>query len=225
MLSVNVNEPKNEQTMNYQETTRVSYHKKSTQKATQENKTLHEDGTVLSISAAGQSLLQSKTQGAGHANTSNTGDLPGGAQEQNAAMEIKAKEKAEKAEKESYEEQVENSNEAADSFGEMAKMMEIARRISKGDHVPSKDEQKLMEFNSKLYQAAKAAAMLHVNEKHKKYKSILDEEENSDVEEKLRDLEQENAGEVIDQGDTGSQDGNVSIDVSDTGMSSTSPMV
>ena len=104
-------------------------------------------------------------------------------------------------EKESYEEQVESSNEEADAFKDLAKMMEIARRISKGDKVPPTDEKKLMEFNSKLYQAAKAAAMLHANEKHEKHKSLFEEEEDNDIDSKLRDLERENAGNVEDGAD------------------------
>ncbi|WP_313133918.1 hypothetical protein [Anaerocolumna sp.] len=92
---------------------------------------------------------------------------------------------------ESYREQLEASNDAKDGFRDMAKLMEIARRIAKGDKVPAKDEKKLMEFSPELYQAAKAAAMLHVNEKHKKHKSMFDDEEKNDIRNKLNSLEQE----------------------------------
>lgn len=92
---------------------------------------------------------------------------------------------------ESYREQLKASNETKDAFKDMAKLMEIARRISKGDKVPAKDEKKLMEFSPELYQAAKAAAMLHANEKHKKHKSMFDDEENNDIRNKLNSLEQE----------------------------------
>ncbi len=92
---------------------------------------------------------------------------------------------------ESYREQLEASNDAKDGFRDMAKLMEIARRISKGDKVPAKDEKKLMEFSPELYQAAKAAAMLHANEKHKEHKSMFDDEEKNDIRNKLNGLEQE----------------------------------
>ena len=42
-----------------------------------------------------------------------------------------------------------------DYYRDMAKVMEVARRLMKGDIVPSTDEKKLMEYNDKLYQMAK----------------------------------------------------------------------
>lgn len=38
---------------------------------------------------------------------------------------------------------------------DMAKCLEIARRISRGDKVPAQDEKKLMDFNMEIYQIAK----------------------------------------------------------------------
>lgn len=64
-----------------------------------------------------------------------------------------------------------------DATEDMAKAMETARRIARGDIVPFKDEQKLMEFDKDLYQMAKTAAMLHQAEKHKKHKSLYGDEE------------------------------------------------
>ena len=43
---------------------------------------------------------------------------------------------------------------------EMGKMLEIYHRIASGGQVPPEDEQRLMEYNHKLYMAAKTAAML-----------------------------------------------------------------
>lgn len=94
-----------------------------------------------------------------------------------------------------YEEQAKDSDKAAEAFADMAKLMEIARRISNGDKVPAKDEKKLMEYNSDLYQAAKAAALVNANKKHKKYDSMFEEENEDSKREKLRELEQENSGE------------------------------
>ena len=41
---------------------------------------------------------------------------------------------------------------------EMAKCLEIARRISRGDRVPAQDEKKLMDFNMDIYKMAKEMA-------------------------------------------------------------------
>lgn len=80
-----------------------------------------------------------------------------------------------------------------DAANEMAKCMEIARRLSDGDKVPAKDEKKLMEFNFKLYMASKNAGAIAQNEKRKKYKSLWDDEENPqevpDIEEMVNEAE------------------------------------
>ena len=64
-----------------------------------------------------------------------------------------------------------------DMAEDMAKAMETARRIARGDIVPAKDEQKLMEYNEDLYKMAKNAAMLHEMEKRRKQKSLYKDEE------------------------------------------------
>ncbi|WP_167957432.1 hypothetical protein [Anaerosporobacter faecicola] len=94
------------------------------------------------------------------------------------------------------EEQLEASKDAAKGVEDMGKMMEIARRIARGDKVPIKDEKKLMEYNSKLYQTAKAAAMLNMNKKHKKYKSMFDEENDEEQAKKIRDLDREDGADL-----------------------------
>lgn len=58
---------------------------------------------------------------------------------------------------------------------EMAKMMEVFRRISSGAKVPAEDEQRLMEFNPELYMAAKAAAIL-VKKNDEEYDSLWQDE-------------------------------------------------
>lgn len=60
---------------------------------------------------------------------------------------------------------------------DMAKCLEIARRISRGDKVPARDEQKLMEFNMEIYQMAKNMATMNMNKKHKEWESLWDDEE------------------------------------------------
>jgi len=79
--------------------------------------------------------------------------------------------------KEDLERQLESSENEKDAFMELAKVMEIARRIAHGDKVPPKDEKKLMEYSSKLYFAAKSAATMIENNKPKRYKSLYEDEE------------------------------------------------
>lgn len=99
--------------------------------------------------------------------------------------------------KEMYQQQLEAAKESAKAVGEgmqeLAKIIEISRRISNGDKVPASDEKKLMEYDSGLYQAAKAAAMLHADEKHKEYSSLYEDEED-DKGQMMRDLRRESSG-------------------------------
>lgn len=60
---------------------------------------------------------------------------------------------------------------------DMAKCLEIARRISRGDKVPAQDEKKLMDFNMEIYQIAKNMAVMNMNRKHKEWESLWDDEE------------------------------------------------
>lgn len=68
--------------------------------------------------------------------------------------------------------------EAMQDYGEeMAKCLEIARRISNGDRVPATDEKKLMDFNMEVYMAAKNMAVMNMDKKHKEYDSLWGDEE------------------------------------------------
>ena len=59
---------------------------------------------------------------------------------------------------------------AADDY---IKCIEVARRIARGDKVPPRDEKKLLEFNSEMYQMAKnMGSMVKRNEKQKEHKSL-----------------------------------------------------
>ena len=69
-----------------------------------------------------------------------------------------------------------------DYYTDMAKIMEVARRLMKGDIVPSTDEKKLMEYSDKLYQMAKNMGELAKTEKRKKYKSLWEDEEEKQYE-------------------------------------------
>lgn len=52
---------------------------------------------------------------------------------------------------------------------DMAKLLEVARRIMKGASVPASDEKKLMEFSSDMYQMAKNIGAMVQRQKREKY--------------------------------------------------------
>ncbi len=60
---------------------------------------------------------------------------------------------------------------------DMAKCLEIARRLSRGDKVPLQDEKKLMDFDMEIYQMAKNMATLNMDKKHKEWDSLWAEDE------------------------------------------------
>lgn len=67
---------------------------------------------------------------------------------------------------------------AMQEYGEeMAKCLEIARRLSRGDKVPLQDEKKLMDFNMEIYQMAKNMAAMNMNKEHKEWDSLWEEDE------------------------------------------------
>lgn len=69
-------------------------------------------------------------------------------------------------------------NEVAQEYAEdLGKIMEVARRLMKGDIVPPNDEKKLMEYSMELYQAAKNIGSLAKQKEKKEYDSLWDEEE------------------------------------------------
>lgn len=139
-----------------------------------------------------------RTDAAGNAVSAAAWQMTGAEKEQDDAKQKEEKEgvtvQISEQLKEMYQKQMEaakeNAEAAGEGFDEMAKAMEIARRIAKGDRVPPFDEKKLMEFSSELYQMAKAAAAIHANEKHKNHKSLYEDEE-SDSEQKIRELRRE----------------------------------
>lgn len=66
---------------------------------------------------------------------------------------------------------------------DLAKIMEVARRISKGAKVPASDEKKLMEYSMELYMSAKNLSVLNTEKKKKEYDSLWDDEEDEQKEE------------------------------------------
>ena len=63
---------------------------------------------------------------------------------------------------------------------DLAKIMEVARRIMKGGIVPPTDEQKLMEYSMELYQAAKNIGALVKKEKEE-YETLWEDDEEKTV--------------------------------------------
>lgn len=73
-----------------------------------------------------------------------------------------------------------------------SKCLEVARRLARGDKVPPKDEQKLLEFSDEMYQMAKNMAAIAENAKRKKHKSLWEDENaapEKSVEETVNNME------------------------------------
>ena len=88
----------------------------------------------------------------------------------------------------------EEAKEEAEAKGKEARrfgaVLEIFRRISRGDKVSPKDESALMEYDMKLYISAKSAAMMANSKKIKKHKkSLIEELEKAEKEKELKKAE------------------------------------
>ena len=81
----------------------------------------------------------------------------------------------------------EQQGEAMEEYAEdLGKIMEVARRIMKGDIVPGSDEKKLMEHSMELYQAAKnIGAMVRQKEREEHDSLWEDEEEKTECEDPM----------------------------------------
>lgn len=81
-------------------------------------------------------------------------------------------------------ESAKQQGEAMEEYVEdLAKIMEVARRIMKGGIVPPTDEQKLMEYSMELYQAAKNIGALAQKKEKEEYESLWEEEDDPKVQE------------------------------------------
>lgn len=65
----------------------------------------------------------------------------------------------------------------AEYAADIAKLMEVARRIMKGAIVPAADEKKLMEYSNEIYQTAKSIGAMAQRQKREKYDSLWEDEE------------------------------------------------
>ncbi len=73
---------------------------------------------------------------------------------------------------------------AAKEYGkEMTRLMEVARRLIKGDIVPASDEKKLMDFNHELYVACKQ--MQAMAQEHEEDDTLWDDEEENEFEDPI----------------------------------------
>lgn len=64
-----------------------------------------------------------------------------------------------------------------DYVEDIGKIMEVARRLMRGDIVPATDEKKLMEYNMELYQSAKSMGAMKKLEERKEHDSLWKDEE------------------------------------------------
>ncbi len=107
-----------------------------------------------------------------------------------AAIAKEMKKKAlEEEEKRKVEEAMEQAEAQKMETKHLGAILTIFRRISRGDKVPAKDEKALMEYDMKLYMAAKNIAQLVKRKKIKKYKKSLIKE----LEDKVKEREKEKA--------------------------------
>ena len=65
---------------------------------------------------------------------------------------------------------------------DLAKIMEVARRLMKGGIVPAEDEKRLMEYSMELYQAAKNIGAMVKQREKEKYDSLWEDEEEKNEE-------------------------------------------
>ena len=80
----------------------------------------------------------------------------------------------------------EQQGDAMEEYAEdLGKIMEVARRIMKGDIVPGSDEKKLMEHSMELYQAAKNIGAMVRQKERKEHDSLWEDEEKTEYEDPM----------------------------------------
>lgn len=104
---------------------------------------------------------------------------------------------------------------------DMAKIMEVARRIGKGAKVPASDEKKLMDYSMEVYLAAKNLAMLNERKKREKYKSLWEDEDDRQRQEYDPQEKAENAETSVGLPDTSPVEGVDEILSESTALSDT----
>ena len=80
----------------------------------------------------------------------------------------------------------EQQGDAMEEYAEdLGKIMEVARRIMKGDIVPGSDEKKLMEHSMELYQAAKNIGAMVRQKERQEHDSLWEDEEKTEYEDPM----------------------------------------
>lgn len=78
-----------------------------------------------------------------------------------------------------------NADSAGDAYEDIGKILEVARRLCRGDIVPASDEKKLMDYDKDLYQMAKNAQMMAQIKERKKHDSLWDDEKKTEQEDPM----------------------------------------
>ena len=80
----------------------------------------------------------------------------------------------------------EQQGDAMEEYAEdLGKIMEVARRIMKGDIVPGSDEKKLMEYSMEMYQAAKNIGAMVRQKEREEHDSLWEDEEKKEYEDPM----------------------------------------
>lgn len=80
----------------------------------------------------------------------------------------------------------EQQGDAMEEYAEdLGKIMEVARRIMKGDIVPASDEKKLMEHSMEMYQAAKNIGAMVKQKEREEHDSLWKDEEKKEYEDPM----------------------------------------
>ncbi len=89
----------------------------------------------------------------------------------------------------------ENAKAEEEGFEDLRKIMEVVRRMTKGDNVPSSDEKKVMEYDKDMYQMAKSAQMVAQMHKRKRedHDSLWKDEEKTEREDAMAAAEGQEA--------------------------------
>lgn len=81
----------------------------------------------------------------------------------------------------------ENVEAEKEGFEDLRKIMEVVRRMTRGDTVPGSDEKKVMEYDKDMYQMAKSAQMVARmrNKDREKHDSLWEDEEKREREDAM----------------------------------------
>lgn len=81
----------------------------------------------------------------------------------------------------------ENAEAEKEGFEDLRKIMEVVRRMTRGDTVPGTDEKKVMEYDKDMYQMAKSAQMVARmrNKDREKHDSLWEDEEKREREDAM----------------------------------------